>query len=124
LTARRRLDPVIERLPFSLWLPLSPVPLLEYFPFGGSWLKNPPPRGDIAISYFRSFIVNFSEWWSPGSKAEAALDADIADLLWNDTEKRRKNAWLRKVGFVTRTMAYASIFGVMFAFMPESIRSG
>jgi len=68
--------------------------------------------------------VSFSEWWSPGSKAEAALDADIANLLWNDAEKRRKNAWLRKVGFVTRIMAYASIFGVMFVFMPDSIRTG
>ena len=68
--------------------------------------------------------MNFSEWWSPGAKAEAALDADIAELLWDDAEKRRKNAWLRKVGFVARLMAYAGILGTMFVLMPESIRNG
>ena len=68
--------------------------------------------------------MNFAEWWSPGAAQEAALDASIAEDLWQEVEKRRKNAWLRKVGFVTRLFIYACCFGVLFIFMPEGMKEG
>jgi hypothetical protein len=43
----------------------------------------------------------------------------MAEFLWNDAEKRRKNAWL-----VTRLRVYACIFGAMVALMPESEMDG
>jgi hypothetical protein len=68
--------------------------------------------------------MNFADWWSPGATEEAAHDASVANLLWKDVEKRRKNAWLRKVGFITRIFLYACCFGVLFIFMPEGVREG
>jgi hypothetical protein len=68
--------------------------------------------------------MNFAEWWNPGARAEAELDSSIAEILWSDAEKRRKNAWLRKVGFVTRIFVYLCIFGLLLFFTPESLRDG
>jgi cytochrome c biogenesis protein CcdA len=68
--------------------------------------------------------MNFAEMWSPGAAADAALDVSVAELLWRDVEKRRKNAWLRPIGFVARLFVYALLFGLLFIFMPESIREG
>ena len=68
--------------------------------------------------------MNFADWWRPGASKEAALDASIADHIWQDVEKRRKNAWLRKVGFITRIFLYACTFGALFIFMPQGLHEG
>jgi hypothetical protein len=68
--------------------------------------------------------MNFSEWWNPGATQEAALEADIAKDLWEEVDERRKNAWLRPIGFVTRILIYACCFGVLLFFMPEGLSEG
>jgi hypothetical protein len=68
--------------------------------------------------------MNFAEWWNPDARAEAELDAGIAERLWEKVEERRKKAWLRKVGFVTRIFVYAGIFCLLFYFTPDSLRDG
>jgi hypothetical protein len=68
--------------------------------------------------------MNFAEWWNPDARAEAELDAGIAERLWEKVDERRNKAWLRKVGFVTRLFVYACIFGLLFYFTPESLRDG
>jgi hypothetical protein len=49
----------------------------------------------------------------------AAADADIAQLLNRDVEKRRRNAWLRQIGFVGRIAMCACLLGALFIFRPE-----
>ena len=48
----------------------------------------------------------------------------IPERLWEEVEERRKKAWLRKVGFVTRIFVYAGIFGLLYYFTPDSLRDG
>jgi hypothetical protein len=57
----------------------------------------------------------FFTWLNPS----AAADADIAQLLNRDVEKRRRNAWLRQIGFVGRIAMYACLLGALFIFRPE-----
>jgi hypothetical protein len=68
--------------------------------------------------------MNFAEWWSPGAAQDAAIDARVAEWLWQDAEERRKKAWLRKIGFVTRLLIYACAFGVLFYFTPQGLQDG
>jgi hypothetical protein len=69
--------------------------------------------------------MNFVQFWGGRSAtADAALDASVAEMLWQEVEKRRKNAWLRKVGVVARIFAYAYFFLVLFCFMPQGLSEG
>jgi hypothetical protein len=45
-------------------------------------------------------------------------------ILNRDVEKRRRNAWLRKIGFVSRIFVYACLFGALFIFRPEALSEG
>jgi hypothetical protein len=63
-----------------------------------------------AFAGHRGKRMNFAEMWSPGAAADAALDVSVAELLWRDVEKRRKNAWLRPIGFVARLFVYMAFF--------------
>jgi hypothetical protein len=56
---------------------------------------------------------------NPSAAAEAEVDADVAELLNRDVEKRRRNAWLRQIGFVGRIAVYACLFGALFIFRPQ-----
>src|SRR5262249_48647340 len=53
--------------------------------------------------------------------ADAEHDASIVELLNEDVEKRRRNAWLRKISFVGRIFVYACLFGALFIFKPEGL---
>jgi hypothetical protein len=68
-----------------------------------------PPR--------RSFLAR----WNPSAAADAELDASIVELLNRDVEKRRRNAWLRKIAFIGRIFVYACLFGALFIFKPEGL---
>jgi hypothetical protein len=41
-----------------------------------------------------------------------------------NVEERRKKAWLRKIGFVTRLFIYACAFAALYYFMPRSLSEG
>ena len=84
----------------------------------------------VAINFRRSPVADkpavntahrksFFEWLNPGAAADAELDTAVAEMLNQDAEKRRRNAWLRKVGFVNRIFVYACLFGGWFFFEPE-----
>jgi hypothetical protein len=68
--------------------------------------------------------MNFAEWWRPGATEEAKLDAEIARDLWQDVDDRRKNAWLRPIGFVTRLFIYVCAFAVLLYFIPKGLSEG
>ena len=74
----------------------------------GKPIDQAPPR--------RSFLA----WWNPSAAADAELDASIVELLNQDVEKRRRNAWLRKISVIGRIFVYACLFGALFIFRPEA----
>jgi hypothetical protein len=49
--------------------------------------------GPILLPPRKSFFA----WLNPDAAADAELDATVAELLSRDVEKRRRNAWLRKI---------------------------
>src|SRR5262249_6977964 len=63
----------------------------------------------------------FLAWRNPSAAADAELDASIVELLHQDVDKRRRNAWLRKISFVGRIFVYAGLFGALFIFRPEGL---
>ena len=58
---------------------------------------------------------------NPDAAADAELDAHVAEMLNRDVEKRRRRAWLRKVGVVSRIVVYACLLGALFFFKPEGV---
>jgi len=65
-----------------------------------------------------------SFWNDPDRAMEAENDRFAAELLNQDVEKRRRNAWLRKLGFVTRLFVYACLFGALYIFIPKGMSEG
>jgi hypothetical protein len=67
-------------------------------------------------------------WSNHDDALEKELDEWAAERLNRDVEKRRKNAWLRKVGFITRIFVYpcvyACLLGLLFVFVPEGVSEG
>jgi hypothetical protein len=63
-------------------------------------------------------------WSNHDDALERELDEWAAERLNRDVEKRRKNAWLRKVGFITRIFVYGGLFGLLFVFTPEGVSEG
>jgi hypothetical protein len=99
--------------------------------FGWLWdVSQPLTISSAAINFTRKPSADkpageapprrgFFTWLNPSAAADAKLDADIAELLGRDVEKRRRNAWLRQIGFVSRIAVYACLFGALFIFRPE-----
>jgi hypothetical protein len=102
---------------------------------GSGWLWDVDQRLSIStvdINFTRNAIADrsinqapprrsFLAWWNPSAAADAELDASIAEELNQDVEKRRRNAWLRKIAFVGRIFVYACLFGALFIFRPEGL---
>jgi hypothetical protein len=63
-------------------------------------------------------------FWSDHDALERELDEWSAERLNQDVETRRKKAWLRKIGFITRIFVYACLFGLLFVFRPEGVSEG
>jgi hypothetical protein len=57
--------------------------------------------------------------WNPSAAGDAELDASVVEILNRDVEKRRRNAWLRKISFIGRIVVYACLFLALFFFRPE-----
>jgi hypothetical protein len=99
--------------------------------FGWLWdVSQPLTISSAAINFTRKPIADkpageapprrgFFTWLNPSAAAEAEVDADVAELLNRDVEKRRRNAWLRQIGFVGRIAVYACLFGALFIFRPQ-----
>jgi hypothetical protein len=64
---------------------------------------------------------SFFQWLNPSAAADAELDAAVAEMLNEDVEKRRKNAWLRKISFIGRIVVYACLFLALFFFRPDGL---
>jgi len=105
--------------------------------FGRAWdVSQQLTISSVALNFTRKPIAdkpvpqpaprkwNFASWWNPEAAVEAELDAFATELLNRDVEKRRRNAWLRKIGFVSRIFVYACLFGALFIFRPEALSEG
>jgi len=102
---------------------------------GGEWVWNVKQRltiSSVAINFRRKLTADkpadqaparrsFFAWLNPSAAADAELDTAVAELLNRDVEKRRRNAWLRKIGFVGRIFVYACLFVALFIFRPEGL---
>jgi hypothetical protein len=64
---------------------------------------------------------SFFEWLNPSAAADAEHDAAVVEILNQDVEKRRRNAWLRKISFIGRIVVYACLFLALFFFRPEGL---
>ena len=82
------------------------------------------PIADKPVPQPASRKWSFTSWWNPEAAIEAELDAFATESLNRDVEKRRRNAWLRKIGFVGRIFVYACLFGALFIFRPEASSEG
>jgi hypothetical protein len=99
--------------------------------FGWAWdVSQPLTISSVAFNFARSPIAqrptdqatprkSFFAWLNPSAAADAELDAAVVDILNRDVEKRRRNAWLRKISFIGRIAVYACLFLVLFYFRPE-----
>jgi hypothetical protein len=77
-----------------------------------------PPVGDkpaIQAAHRKTFF----QWLNPDAAANAELDASLVEMLNQDVEKRKRNAWLRKISFIGRILVYACLFLAWFYFKPE-----
>jgi hypothetical protein len=99
--------------------------------FGWAWdVSQRLAISSVALNFTRSPIAqrpadqatprkSFFAWFNPSAAADAELDAAVVDILNQDVEKRRRNAWLRKIGGLGRIVVYACLFAALFFFKPE-----